>query len=97
MKFVSHRKTAVQNAHSSVFQARSRTLTIFGEIFTYVKGKNNLLNYRGSHIPSSWTVHVGFLFIADIYRLGHKCQVALSPCAERMFSQSRFKDGHHKL
>ena len=38
--------------------------TIFGKIFAYVTVSWS--NHRGSHIPSSWMVHAGCVFVAGI-------------------------------
>ena len=35
-----------------------------------------LSNHRGSHIPFSWMVHAGCVFVAG---LGHECQDILRP------------------
>ena len=33
-----------------------------------------LSNHRRSHIPSSWLVHAGCVFVAGIHLSGHECQ-----------------------
>ena len=43
-------------------------------------------NYRGSHIPSSWTVLGGCVLLSAFTRIGHECQDLLSP-----------GDGMHRL
>ena len=50
---------------SSAFPALSLDFTILGEIFAY--GTVFSSNHRGCHIPSSWMVQVGRVFIASIH------------------------------
>ena len=50
---------------SSVFLAISLGFTILGEIFGYVTVFYS--NHRGSHIPSSWMVPAGCVFVAGIH------------------------------
>ena len=67
---------------SSVFPATSLGFTIFGEIFAYVAFfffAFFLSNHRGSHIPSSWMMHAGFL-LPIFTCLGHECQDLLGLC-----------------
>ena len=63
----------------SVFPVTSLEFTILGEIFAYVSIFQS--SQRGSHIPSSWKVHTGFLLLAFAH-LGHEYQDLLSPCDE---------------
>ena len=51
---------------SSASPAISLGFTIFGEIFAYVT-VFVLSNHRGSHIPTSWMVHAGCVFVAGIH------------------------------
>ena len=52
----------------SAFQTRSLGFTILGQIFFPI-------DHRGSHNPSFWMVHAGYVFA-----VGHECQDLLSQC-----------------
>ena len=49
----------------SAFPAISLGFTTFGEMFVHVTVFYS--NHRGSHIPSSWMVHAGCVFVAGIH------------------------------
>ena len=57
--------SGVHCSSSSALSAISLGFTIFGEIFAYVT--IFLSNHRGSHIQSSWMVHVGCVCVAGIH------------------------------
>ena len=50
---------------SSAFPAISPGVIILGEIFAYMTVFQS--NHRGSHIPSSWIVHAGCVFIVGLH------------------------------
>ena len=65
-----HQKSNVQgHTSSSTFPAVSLGFTVFGEMFCVCDRVNFFLKFfhRGSHIPSSWMVHAGCIFIAGIH------------------------------
>ena len=53
--------------------ARSLGFTILSEIFAYVTVFRS--NHRGSHIPSSWMVYAGCVFVAGI----HPSRIPIEP------------------
>ena len=61
MQFLSHRHSSSSSCYA--FLALSLGFTILGETSTYVFQSN----HRGSHIPSSWMVHAGCIFVASIH------------------------------
>ena len=68
--FVIYVSTAIRikeryGSSSSAFPAISLGFTILGEILQYVTVLQS--NHIGSHIPSSWIVHAGCVFLAGIH------------------------------
>ena len=60
--------TTSSSSSFSVYPAISLRFTIFGEIFEYVTIFQS--NHRGSHILSSWMMHAGCVFEANIHQSG---------------------------